>query len=126
MEVCGLVGDPAQKPGHGGMRSQRLHVAAANQFGIAQVRMDRPVTDRVQRHDGAPSPAFGNWMMPFDAPSQRPQAKPAHSLPDKTGTRRTAKVVSQVIASELGTYQILNLIVQTRKLAAVLAWKDAR
>jgi hypothetical protein len=47
MEVGGLVGDPAQKPGHGGMRSQRLRVAAASQFGIAQARVDRPVTDRV-------------------------------------------------------------------------------
>jgi hypothetical protein len=100
VEVGWLIGDPAQEPGHGGMRAQRLYVAAANQFGIAEVRVNRPVTDRVQRHDGAPSPAFGHGMMPFDAPSQRPRAEPALWLPDKTGAHRTGEIVCQVIAPD--------------------------
>lgn len=51
--------------------------AAPGEFGIAEMGVDRAVTDRMKRHN-IPSPtALGHRMMPFDPPSQRAFAQPA-------------------------------------------------
>ncbi len=64
------------------MSAQRIGIAiGAGKVGIAQMRVNGAVADRVDGY-GAPivpifGPAFRQRMMPFDTLAQRPAAKPA-------------------------------------------------
>ncbi len=62
------------------MCTQRPGTPRARQFDVAEIRVDRPVTDRVERYDHTAATAPGNRMMPFDAPPKRACAEPAGVL----------------------------------------------
>ena len=89
VEIGRLFGNPAHKPYNFRVNGQFFAFAAATrQFGIGKHAFDRAATDRVYRHRGPPTPAFGNGVIAIDLLTQRAQAQPA-----RFGRRRFGLVI---------------------------------
>ena len=66
-EVRFLVCHPIDKLADRRVGQQAFHVhPVALQFRVGEVRDQRLLANGVHRHDIAPAPAFGHWMMPDD------------------------------------------------------------
>ena len=80
MEVRRLVRDPANELRDFRILPQLCGVRTnAIELSIGEIRMDRAVTNRMDRNRTAPAFALGNRVMPLDAPADRSLAQPATS-----------------------------------------------
>jgi len=81
MEIGGFVGDPYEEFRDGWMLAKRRCFGpASRQLDIAEIGMNRAVTDGMERHDRPPAAAFRHRMMPLHAPPQPTRAEPTDSF----------------------------------------------
>lgn len=72
MEVPRLSGNPAQEFRYSFMRKKRRTISACSrQLGIAEMRMDNPVTDWVDGNRLASALGFGDRVVMLDLAAQR-------------------------------------------------------
>ncbi|GAB5351229.1 hypothetical protein TMRH483_02173 [Qipengyuania sp. 483] len=75
LEIGGLVGNPAQEPGHVFRGGKTIPIVTKpRQFGIGEIGVDRLVADRMDRHRCPALLRFWDRMVPLDAAAQRATA----------------------------------------------------
>ena len=78
VEIGILVLDPGEEAGDLRVETQRRDVLTKSlQLAIGKARVKRLVTDRMDRNLLSTAAAFRDWMMPFQAFTERAGAEPA-------------------------------------------------
>jgi hypothetical protein len=125
MKIGRLSDNPAQEFRHRGMRAERfLALPTPRQLGVAEIGVDCPVAYGMQRHDRPTArPPRLSWAPDDAIPATAPEGerRASKSLPQIRSHHR-----DQMTARALVSYQIFNLIIQSRKHAGALPWTGCR
>jgi hypothetical protein len=71
VEVRGFVGDPGNKPRNHRISVQGIgRLTGPGEFSVGEIRVDRPMADRVERHGQPSAAALGHGVVPFDPPAE--------------------------------------------------------